>query len=259
MMTPCARIREHLSAYVDGELERADRLVVSQHLTVCASCEEVQQAIRYIGEGLRAGARPASQDLNLQGLAAGIISRTSAEESQSWRAWFTRAVEDWHWALAGAGSLVMAAASILLVAAICGLGPGPIREDSLAAMLNNLHTPAGTLLIIATPAGPDQVPLLLQFDNGEAGNTSEPAELPAGFSSPSGSALALELLQALEGPDGRMYELSSMSRPLREHAEALMDDIQRVRTAPQVSWSGRRISIQKMGFVTNTSVSGKAL
>jgi hypothetical protein len=259
MTTACVRVREHLGAYVDGELGAADRLLVSQHLAGCSSCADEQQSIREVGEVLRASAIAPIDHGSLQGLASGIISRTRAEDAQSWRAMLGRASEDWHWAVVGAGSLVSAVASILLVAAICGLGPRPDRDDSLAAMLTNLRTPAGTLFIIAAPAGPDQAPVLLQFDSGEAGSPAEPAAVPAGFFSPNGSDLALELSQAVVGPDGRLSDLRSLSQPRRQEAEALLDKIQLLGVAPPVSWSGRRISIQKLGFVTNTNVSGKAL
>jgi hypothetical protein len=260
MTTACARVREHLSAYVDGELGAADRLLVSHHLAGCSSCAAAQQGIREVGEALRTSAIALPiNHVNLQGLASGIISRTRAEDAQSWRAVVGRASEDWHWAFVAAGSLISAVASILLVAAICGLGPKPDREDSLAAMLTNLRTPAGTLFIIAAPAGPDQAPMLLQFDSGETGSPAEPAAIPAGFFSPNGSDLALELSQAVVGPDGRLSDLRTLSRPRREEAEALLDKIQLLGVAPPVSWSGRRISIQKLGFVTNTNVSGKAL
>jgi hypothetical protein len=56
-----------------------------------------------------------------------------------------------------------------------------------------------------------------------------------------------------------LSDLRTLSRPRREEAEALLDKIQLLGVAPPVSWSGRRISIQKLGFVTNTNVSGKAL
>jgi anti-sigma factor RsiW len=260
MTTSCSSIGEYLGAYVDGELGAAERMAVSQHLLACPSCADELQDMRQVGDALRVGAATLpTHDVRLQGLASGIISRTRAEDAQSWRAMLGRASEDWHWAFVGAGSLVAAVASILLVSAICGLGPMPDREDSLAAMLTNLQTPAGTLLIMVAPAGPDQAPMLLQFDNGEAGGRAEPAVVPAGFSSPSGSDLALALSQAVVGPDGRMSDLRSMSQPLRQHTETLLDDIQRLSVAPPASWSGRPVSILKLGFVTNTSVSGKAL
>jgi anti-sigma factor RsiW len=259
MTIGCVRVRESLGAYVDGELGAADRMVVAQHLSACPACADEQQDIRAVGEALRTGTLALPYGVNLQGLASGVISRTRAEDAQSWRALLGRASQDWHWALVGAGSLVAAVASILLVAAICGLGPRPDREDSLAAMLNNLRTPAGTLLIMAAPAWPDQAPMLLQFDNGEAGGSAEPAAVPAGFSSPSGSDLALALSLAVVGPDGRMSDLQSMSQLRRQHAEALLDDIQKLRMSPPVAWSGRPVSILKLGFVTNTNVSGKAL
>jgi hypothetical protein len=260
MTTACSGIRDFLGAYVDGELGFADRMIVSQHLAACPACADEHQGMRYVGDALREGiATLPDYSVRLHGLASGIISRTRAEDAQSWRAVLGRASEDWHWAFVGAGSLVAAVVSILLVSAICGLGPRPDREDSLAAMLTNLQRPVGTLWIFAAPAGPGQAPMLLQFDNGEVGGNSEPAAVPAGFSSPSGNDLALALSQAVVGPDGRLSELRSMSEPRRQQAEALLDDIQKLRVTRPVSWSGRPVGILKLGFVTNTNVSAKAL
>jgi hypothetical protein len=261
MTTTCGEIRDQLSAYVDGELEAADRHVVSNHLASCAECHDAADAFREIGDLLRrppASRLPLASELN--GLAAGVIIRARAEESQSWHALATRACEDWHWPLAGAGALAAAVFSLVVVWAICSFSPQPAREDSLAALLNNLQAPAGRLLIIATPIGRDQVPVLMQFDAGE-GDADIPvlASLPDGFGGPSGNDLALALSEAVVGRDGRLSDLRTMSTIDRKKTEALLDDIQRLRAVPFASWSGRRVNIQKLEFVTNTNVVGKDL
>jgi anti-sigma factor RsiW len=260
MTASCSSVREHLGAYVDGELRPGDRSLVAAHLADCGDCQSALQSIRDLGDLLRARSAAAPEPGDLAGLAAGVISRARAEESQSWRSLLQRGMEDWHWALIGAGSLAAAVVSVLIAAAICAFGPRPARDDSLAALLNNLQTPAGTLLMIATPVGRDQVPMLMQFDNGEpAVAYSAPAVLPAGFAGPSGNDLAVALAQAVVGKDGRMSDLRTMSQRDRMQTEALLQEIQRLRAVPMASWSGRRVNIQKLGFFTNTQVTGKAL
>jgi hypothetical protein len=102
--------------------------------------------------------------------------------------------------------------------------------------------------------------MLLQLDNGDgSGVAAVPTAVPVGFSGPSGVELAFALSQAVVRPDGRMSNWDSMSKPDRKHAEELLDGIQRLGAATRASISGRRLSIQKLGFVMSTSVSGKAL
>ena len=56
MTTICGGVREQLSAYVDGELEAADRRAVARHLASCGECRDAAEEYREIGEamGLRA-------------------------------------------------------------------------------------------------------------------------------------------------------------------------------------------------------------
>lgn len=259
MSASCARVHKHLGAYLDGELKPADRLFVSRHLVNCEACRDALQALRNLGDLLRAHLPAAVEAADLSGLAAGVVSRARAEESQSWRSLLHRGVEDWHWALIGAGSFGAAVVSVFIVAAICVFGPRAEREDSLAALLNNLQAPSGRLLMIATPIGRDQVPMLMEFVSGmPAGDEVLPA-LPEGFSGPSGSDLALALAQAVVRPDGRLSDFRSMSQSDRTQTEALLLEIRRLRAVPLASWSGRRVSIQKLGFFTKTQVTGKAL
>lgn len=264
MTAPCTHVREHLGAYVDGELTGTDRLLVTQHVADCDVCADQLTELRAIGDLLRERAAACPAPPELGGLAAGVVSRARAEESQSWTAMFHRAAEDWHWALVGAGSVCAAVLSVLAVSVICVLGPGGERADSLAAMLNNLEAPSGTLWLLATPIGRDQVPTLMRLDRG--GSASEwaldPVVLPAGFSGPSGSDLASALSQMVVRADGRANDLRSMSRLDRQHTEVILGETRRLRAVPTASWGGRFVnvqSVQGVAFVTNTRVKGKAL
>ena len=231
---------------------------MSQHLSTCPSCTDEQQRIRQLGDALRADAVTLPNRVNLQGMASGIISRTRAEDAQSWRALLARASEDWHWALVGVGSLVAAATSILLVAAICGLGPRPDREDSLAAMLNNLQTPAGTLCLLPRLPGPISRRCFCcsTAETRASGLNLRPC--PRLFP----ARRQRSRLRAVTGSGraGRTHERFAVDagQLRRQHAEALLDEIQRLTPRPAGVLVGHRVSIQ-FGFVTNTSVSGKAL
>jgi anti-sigma factor RsiW len=258
MTSACAPVRRRLDAYFDGELSGADRLRVAKHVAGCDACAQELNEIRALGDLLRSRAAAVPPPPQFAGLAAGVVSRTRAEASQSWMAMWHRAVEDWQWALVGAGSLCAAVFSVLTVSLICVLSQGGERADSLAALLNNLEAPAGTLFVIATPVGRDQVPMLMQVEPFGVPGTG-PDVLPAGFSGPSGGDLALALAETVVRPDGRVRDLRSMSRHERQHTEAILDDLRRLRAVPEAAWAARRVSIQRLGFVTNTRVMGKAL
>jgi hypothetical protein len=260
MMSPCRSVRPRLGPYVDGELRPADRLAVSNHVVACSSCADLLHELRMMGEALRDCAADGPMPRGLDGLAAGVVSRTRAEASQSWAASFRRGCEDWHWPLAGAGALCAAVFSVLAVAVICRLAPGAERPDSLAAMLNNLHAPAGELFMMATPVGRNQLPVLMKLDRGdqEAGDDMRPMALPASFSGPSGSELALALSEMVVRADGRAMDLRSMSAQDRQHTEAILR-MQPLGVVPSAFFPGRRINVQALAFVVRTRVMGKAL
>jgi hypothetical protein len=260
MRRGCGATIGALNAYADGELEPAERRVLSRHLDGCADCQARLDALRRVGDLVRQHA-PAHDNAHvLDGLAAGVIGRVRAEEAQSWAATFRRALEDCYWAWVGAGSLSAAICSLLFVSALWGFGAQRAGEDSLAAILDRLQTPAGQIWVIATPAGRDQLPMLMEFAGTVADRDVAPSgALPTGFSGPNGGELAFALSQAVVRPDGRLSDWRAMSKHDRLRAETLLDEIQHLGAIPAASWSDRRVSIQKLGFIINTSVFGKAL
>ena len=78
-MNDCTTILERLGPFVDGELTGAERLAVSRHLECCLACEAELQAMRSLGDLMRAALPCESQTGDLSGLAAGVISRSRAE------------------------------------------------------------------------------------------------------------------------------------------------------------------------------------
>ena len=215
--------------------------------------------MRGIGEALRDSPLAGVSDDALDGMASGVIGQVRAEDAQSWRTLFARGVADWHWAIVGGGSVGAAFVSLLFVTALLRFGPAPVREDSLAALLNNLGTPAGTLLMMATPVGPNQVPVLMQFDDGREPDDTPLGMLPTEFAESSEGDLVLELSAAMVAADGRMTDLRVMPAADRRRAETLLTALERVRTIPLATWSGRRVAIHRLGLLASTSVSAKAL
>jgi hypothetical protein len=256
----CARVRRNLGAFIDGELVGAARQFVAHHLSECELCVGEERAIRDLGDRLRRTAPAAGPALDLSGLAGGVISRVRAEQAQSWRALYSRALDDWHWVLVGAGSLAAGFFSVAFLSALLWFGPSPQREDSLESLLNNLGQPAGTLLIIATPVGRNQDSMLMQFDSAAVGfESGGPVRIPLGFSGPTERDLVEALAQTMVAADGRMSDLRAMSHVKRQRAEALLDEIQRLRYSAPTPWSGGQVAVRRLGLVTNMVCTGKAL
>ncbi len=60
-----------LQAFVDGELQGADRIHVARHLADCASCGSEADLLRDMGDTLRRAAAVEPAPLGLAGLAGG--------------------------------------------------------------------------------------------------------------------------------------------------------------------------------------------
>ena len=143
-MVTCARAKQRLDAFVDGELRGSELLMVSRHVGTCAPCQADMADVRGIGESLRGAAMARVVPVEaLAGLADGVVSRVRAEESQAWPAKLARALDDCHWLLVGMGSLSAALLSVLLVCAMVQVGI-PERGDSLAALISLANSPIGS-------------------------------------------------------------------------------------------------------------------
>jgi hypothetical protein len=254
----CVDVRRQLGAFVDGALPGAEMLAVSQHLASCRTCTDEVQDTRDLGDTLRAVAARLPAPTELGGLAGGVVSRVLAEQAQSWMATFARASEDWHWVIVGAGSVAAAFVSAMLATVVILVGPAPAREDSLAALLQNLGSPAGTLFVLATPVGNDKDSMVMQFDNGGTQETGPGTVMPADFAPPTESDLVRALDSSLVTADGRISDVRNMSDRDRRYTESLLDQLSRFRFAGRRDASGR-LTVLQIGLVANTSVTAKPL
>ncbi|HEY6356912.1 MAG TPA: zf-HC2 domain-containing protein [Vicinamibacterales bacterium] len=256
--TTCRNVRKQLGSFVDGELSGGERLAVTRHLGECRTCELEAEALRCLGLALRAEA-PTVDASGLRGLAAGVVSRVVAEKAQSWRVQFLRAFEDWHWVMIGTGSVIGTTACTLLVASVLLFGPKTERPDSLAGRLNSSDMSAGTLFVVATPVGDDKSSMLMQFE-GAGGPTSSAslADVPSAMGIADESAMASAFADMVTR-GGKLVELSAMSAQERLRAEALLDNIHRLRSADQRSSATGPVTVHGLWLVANASVSAKAL
>jgi hypothetical protein len=220
----CRSVRTRLGAFVDGELSGGERLTVTRHLRECNTCEREADDLRDLGAALRAEA-PVTDASAVRGLAAGVVSRLAAEQSQAWRTRLFAIFEDWHWVMIGTGSVLGTAACTLLVASVLLFGPRPQRAGSLASLLATVDESAGTLFVVASPAGDNKVSMFMQFTgsnaaSGDAGMTMVPSMLGM-----TDEAQLTSSMTDMVTRGGRVIELSAMTAAQRQHIEAILDDI----------------------------------
>lgn len=252
----CTSLRRDLAAFVDGEL-RGDRVLgVLNHLEHCPECSEHVQALRELGDCLRAEA-PAEPPVHLfDGLASTVVSRTKAETQLSWRAKIRRAHEDWHWPLVGAGALSATFVSFVLVSAILAFGPRPERDDSLSAMIANYGTPAGTVFLYAAPVG-DEDAQLVQVDDATPAASRATVRLASRSTDRAPSeAQLVDALADILTRHGRVVPLSRLSPSERSAAEFLLQEISRMRAGSAVfPAAADQLRVYEVRLVTSMSVS----
>ncbi len=261
-MKPLGCRNQRLGAFVDGELSGADRMRVFHHLSVCKSCAAEAEFIGGLGDVLRqAVTSDARVPAELDGLSGGVISRVRAERAQSWRGFYERMVDGWHYAIVGSGALAAAFVSIVFVSLMLEFGPTPERDDSLAALISNLNSPAGTLFVEATPlGGKDRSSMLMLVNN----------DLAVPDESMSAGAVPVVLRYATEQEfvgalsdamthDGRLLELRSMTAQQRRYTEGLLDAIVRMRSGQTAFSSAGSLNVHSLWLVTNTGVTAKGI
>jgi hypothetical protein len=232
-------VRALLGAFVDGELPGVERLRVSTHLDTCEDCTRELDEITSVGGALRHAAAH-RQAPELSGLAAGVVARVRAESAQSWRGLLDRAVQDWRWALVGAGSLAATFVSTLLVSAIVWEGPARQKDDSLAARMRNLGSNSGVMMVVARDQdGPLQA---MMFDNGRPQASAPPFR-------PSTEVFLAKLADVMTriGSNTNMAA-ASMAEADRLEAQALMDEIIGNGDAPRPAFG--TLQVRELHLVT---------
>jgi hypothetical protein len=237
---------------VDRELRGYDLLMVSRHLSGCEDCAGEVRRITDMGDWLRgeAASRPVPVEA-LAGLADGVVSRVRAEEQQSWTALLGRALDDFHWAVVGAGSMAAAVASALAVCAMLQVGI-PERGDSLAAMLNSLSSPVGS----------DENPLFMDFEERTGTNPHTLVQrhqqlpslgqvdvVPTALSEFDGVGILADVNR-----EGRITNIQALNGS-RKDAKKLEDELRDLRLTPATSSEGP-VATRVVWLVANTHVHG---
>ena len=140
----CDYAREHLDAFVDGELSVDEQVAVESHLRWCRTCGARIEDLQAIGDSIRLGspgARTDEDDARTIGdLHASVLIRVRAEQELSLGARFRDMFTDMRllWPALGA----TAAVTLCLAAALSVLQLASLeRPESLATMLDTLANP----------------------------------------------------------------------------------------------------------------------
>lgn len=260
-MTPsgCTEFEYDLGPFVDGELDGARMLRMSRHLEDCAECARAMADLQRLGRALRRAGAIEPPLETFAGLAASVVSRTRAESNESWRSRLTRGCADWHWAIVGAGSVAATFVSTSLLSVVLAFGPAPQRDDSLSALMTDLGSSSGFLFVYASPTGAaaGREVRMLQVENGRPAAPPLVSDLVVSrsYQSAPETELVNHLRQVITR-DGRIVDLEDLGPQQRQAAEALLDEIRRLRSSPR-SPVGRSYNVHEMRLVTSTGVSAK--
>ena len=255
----CEAVRQSLEPYVDGELPGAEMLRVSDHLAICPQCSAEAESLTSLGQLLRESAHQEPAPQLPAGLASGVVARIGAEAAQSWRALFARAVDGWHWAAVGAGSVAATFVTAVIVGSALWMGKTPERTDSLAALMDNLQGSPGSLWVEAKRSGIDSQPGLFLVDSGMRGSGGRDVRVvPASLRL--GDDTEADLVFALLGViDRHGMDLRAMSEEDRLYAESLLDKISDLRSRAMLDGRSGHLLVYRLHLVASTSVSAKML
>jgi anti-sigma factor RsiW len=251
----CDAFGRDLGPFMDGELDGTRMLRMSRHLEICDECTTVLADMRIVGHSLREIELP---QVRFEALASTVVSLSRAESAASWRATLSRGLGDWHWAIVGGGSIAATFVSTSLLSVMLAFGPAPQREDSLSALATDLSSPAGYFFVYASPTGDaGQDVMMLQVENGRPAAPPMVSDLVISREHPSATEAELvERFQQVVTRGGRVLSLESLGPEQRLVAEALLDEITRLRSR-WVDPATRSFQVHEMRLVTGTTVTAK--
>jgi len=263
----CEYAREHLDAFVDGELSVDEQVAVESHLRWCRTCAARVEDVQLIGDSIRLGSlAPRADDEEAQTVRhvhSSVLIRVRAEEELSFGARFRDMFTDMRllWPALGATSAV----TVGLALALSVLHSTTLeRPESLATMIDSLAEPGGERNPLM-PGNSARVDRLIGYvDSDRDGGISMPRALDdgAGFESiPEEDATFA--VAAVVSRDGRIanYELLNSERSGRKahnlHAndvEMLDAAVRQSRFAPAQTPVGRAVAVNMVWLIVMTTV-----
>jgi hypothetical protein len=267
----CEYAREHLDAFVDGELTVDEQVAVESHLRWCRTCAARVEDVQLIGDSIRLGspaARAAEEEAQtVSALHSSVLIRVRAEEELSLAARFREMFADMRllWPALGATSAV----TICLIGALSVLHAASLeRPESLATMLDNLSNPGAERnpLLPGNTGGANRV-CLCYVDSDLAGGISIPRasdnqvvfegipEQDAMFAvaavvSREGRIANYELLKS-----ERTGQVTEKTRGMRANdVEMVLDAVRQSRFAPAQTPVGRTVAVNMVWLIVMTTV-----
>jgi hypothetical protein len=242
-VVPCARVREDLMAYHDGELSMDERVLIHSHLQECVACRLEALAISDLGDALRtmAGSVPGRGAAAETGrLAQAVLERVRVEQQLSMRVRLQGLFEDMHFVWAGLGASM---AVVFCVFASAGVlqAASQERPDSLAG-------------IIGTIANNEPVRLAGTMIENRALLDTTAAMQATGQD----ADLMLSAVVTREGRIENLEVLEEQARALHVKPEvvlAMLDAASRARFVPPQS-GGLPVAVNVVWLVTSTTVKG---
>jgi hypothetical protein len=241
-VVPCARVREDLMAYHDGELSMDQQVLIHSHLQECVACRLEAAAMADLGDALRtmAGSVPGRAPADTGRLARAVLERVHVEQQFSFRARLRGLFEDMHLVWAGLGASV---AVLFCVFASAGVlqAASQERPDSLAG-------------IISTIANNDPVRLAgTMVENRALLDTTAAMQATGQYAD-----LMLSAVVTREGRIQNLEVLEEQARALHVKPEvvlAMLDAASRARFVPAQS-GGLPVAVNVVWLVTSTTVKG---
>ena len=241
----CGAVQARLPAYHDRELPIRELLRIEAHVNACARCTREVDALRDVGDALRAAAAPVPAD-RWTGVQGAVISRMRAEAAESLGARAGRLLDEVHLLWIG---LASTAATILCGAlALSALHfASPERDDSLRAMIHVISAPAGSNL------NPLRVGRSLQVPS-----VPEHGVIEAMLAQPVSREELTLALSAVVTREGRVSGVSVLANPnSREDISTMLDVLSRGRLEPGRVGS-HPVAVSLVWLVTHTTVTAKA-
>jgi hypothetical protein len=243
---PCARVREDLTEFHDGELSIDAQILIQSHLQECVACRLEAAALSDLGAALRtmAGSVPGRAAADTGQITGAVLERVRVEQQLSLTTRFRGLFEDMHLVWAGLGASL---AVLVCIFASAGVLQAANQEkpESLAAIISTLANP-----------GTNDNPLRL---GGAMLAPRAIMDTPMPISAED-AELALSAVVTREGRIQNLELLvAEQARALHVKPEvllAMLDAASRARFEPALS-GGLPVAVNVVWLLTSTTVKGR--
>jgi hypothetical protein len=267
----CEFAREHLDAFVDGELSVAEQVAVESHLRWCRTCAARVEDLRLIGDAIRGGAPSLTlahddDTLAVSAVHASVLMRIRTERELSFATRLRDMFTDMRllWPALGATIAVFICVGVALGVLLLASRE---RPESLARMIDTLSNP-GTESNPLRPGNTATVnPLFEKYlDSNRSGGIS----IPRVLLSDDGAVFtgiadqeAMFAVAAVVNRDGRVsnYEVLSSERmgepekPVHANDMAkMLDVVRQSRFEPAQTSLGRPVAVNMVWLMVVTTV-----